>query len=89
MYLFCFEISAFKRVLPLPSEAWEEFSGSVYCHYHGHHGDKFKGKENVKIISPSTVKIVPRDGDCLTSTSVLLVTDTALDMQHVHKVRVY
>lgn len=78
----CCYYSSFKRILPLPSGSWEEFSGSVFCHdYHS------KGKESA--LTPSSLKITPKEGDCLYSDSVLLLTDSSLDWQNIHKVLYY
>ena len=76
-------ISSFRRVLPLPSESWEEFSGGVFCHYHHRLGDDVEGRE---VVTPSAFRITPREGDCLYSMSTLLLTEKALDVRRVYKV---
>ena len=78
-------ISVFKRVLPLPSESWEEFSGGVFCHYHDHHGrmNSDGGGGERSIIAPSTVNVAPRDGDCLFSVSSLLVVPSSLEAHSI------
>ncbi len=79
-------IREFIRLLPLPSDSWEEFSGSVFCHYHSHHAKGKDEDDHRTIIAPSTFTVLPRDGDCLTSASVILLTDYSLDWQHIYKV---
>ena len=65
--------SVFQRVLPLPSEAWGELSGSCFCHppsptEEGH-------------TDPAAVK--PRVGDCLLNDSVLLLQSCALNLDAI------
>ncbi|KAL8584017.1 hypothetical protein ACOMHN_048624 [Nucella lapillus] len=58
--------SAFKRVLPLPSENWSDFADIWFCHNHSHHHRKSGG-------APSPRSLSPRSGDCLVSSLYLLV----------------
>lgn len=81
--------STFKRVLPLPSESWEEFSGGVFCHYREAKAtdDDDGGDGECSLMSvPSTVKLHPRAGDCLFSTSSLLLCSSSLNWDRVTKV---
>ena len=64
--------SIFRRVLPLPSEAWQEFSGNVFCHDHAH-TSAIGGK-----VSTFSATLLPREGDCLISESSVLVRKSAL-----------
>ena len=75
--------SFFKRVLPLPSESWEEFGGGVFCHYHNHHGNEHSssgGGDGDPILDPSAMEVAPRDGDCLFSVSALMVAKSSLEL---------
>lgn len=78
--------SAFKRVLPLPSDSWDEFGGSVFCHHHG--PKESAGESSVSVVAPSSMQLTPRVGDCLTGATVLLLTEHSLDMQNIRKVGV-
>ena len=71
--LYC---STFKRVLPLPSDGWEEVSGSYFCHTHTH---SHRGEEGDSTHTSSGAKLVPKDGDCLISSAQLLIRGSALD----------
>ena len=64
--------SIFRRVLPLPSEAWQEFSGNVFCHDHAC-TSAIGGK-----VSASSTTLLPREGDCLINDSSVLVRKSAL-----------
>lgn len=64
--------SIFRRVLPLPSEAWQEFSGNVFCHDHAH-TSAIGGKG-----STFSATLLPREGDCLINDSSVLVRKSAL-----------
>jgi hypothetical protein len=86
--IYSIPISPFRRILPLPSESWAEFSGGIFCHYHGK--QKGTADDHVGCMStPSAIKIHPREGDCLFSASVLLVLTGALDRQSFNKVTSY
>ena len=69
--VFLFNYSSFQRVLPLPSDSWEEVSSHLFCHRHDNHGD---GKD---LSSP--VKLLPKEGDCLISYDLILLRTSALD----------
>ena len=71
------ECSTFKRVLPLPSEGWEEMSGNYFCHNHEREG------EGSTTIPASTAQLVPKEGDCLISSEQLIVRAAALDKNRV------
>lgn len=69
--------SVFKRVLPLPSDGWEELSGSFFCHTH-------EGEEEGDHTHLSDhTKLVPKEGDCLISSSQLVIRGSALDSNRV------
>ena len=65
--IFTLYSSPFKRVLPLPSESWHEFSGSAFCHAHDH--------------TPS--QLAPREGDLLIGDSVFLLEGSSLDHNNI------
>ena len=62
----CLLYSCFRRVLPLPSDAWSEFTGDVFCHAHGS-----------SLTSPTA--LLPKEGDCLVSESSVLIRRSAVD----------
>ena len=73
--------SVFKRILPLPSDGWQELSGSFFCHTHG--------EEEVDHTHLSDhAKLVPKEGDCLISSSQLIIRGSALDSNRVVKSKV-
>ncbi len=89
----------FRRVLPLPSDLWGEFGGSVFCHYHGHgHAEKEERHQpdggipcvREGVASPVTSNegcgLVPRVGDCLTGDDRLLVNEECLNLANIHEV---
>ncbi|XP_076438862.1 E3 ubiquitin-protein ligase E3D-like [Babylonia areolata] len=76
--------SAFKRVLPLPSENWSDFADIWFCHNHSHSQPQdvdtttstFSSSlpqelEKTELQHPKTLS--PRPGDCLVSSLYLLV----------------
>ena len=69
--------SMFKRVLPLPSEGWEEVSGNYFCHNHTHGGREGEGEDFTGISSGA--KLIPKEGDCLISSDQLILRAAALD----------
>ena len=75
--------SVFKRVLPLPSDGWEELSGSFFCHTHG------GGEEGDHTHSSDHAKLMPKEGDCLISSSQLVIRGSALDSNRVVKSKVH
>ena len=62
----------FSRLLPLPSKSWGEFSGDAFCHKHLRVGERRGTVE----VAPGC--LAPRRGDCLVSSSSLLVWSTDL-----------
>ena len=72
--------STFRRVLPLPSDGWEEVSGSYFCHTHTH---GHKGEEGDSTHPSSGAKLVPKEGDCLISSAELLIRGSVLDKNKV------
>ena len=72
--------SVFKRVLPLPSDGWEELSGSFFCHTHGGGGGE---EDDHTHLSADHTKLVPKEDDCLISSSQLVIRGTALDSNRV------
>ena len=58
--------SCFRRVLPLPSDTWREFTGDVFCHAHGS-----------SLHSPTA--LLPKEGDCLVSESSVLMRRSAVN----------
>ena len=71
--------SIFERVLPLPSDGWEEVSGNFFCHNHAHGREE----DDDHAPSPSDIKLVPKEGDCLISGDQLVVRGSALDFNKV------
>ena len=76
--------SVFRRVLPLPSEAWQEFSGDLFCHaHHAHpHAPTSSGGGGLSTATNS-LALLPKEGDCLISDSSVLVRGSALSPEKV------
>lgn len=66
--------SEFERVLPLPSDAWQEFYADIFCHMDHSHGSPSSQP-------PSTIQ--PREGDCLVADDKLLVTISSLRQESI------
>ncbi|GAB1603403.1 E3 ubiquitin-protein ligase E3D-like [Argonauta hians] len=64
----------FRRVLPLPSEAWIEMSGNHFCHQHETPGSSKKPKPSS---NPGSI-LTPKSGDCLVSDLYFLANSTDL-----------
>ncbi|KAL5457451.1 hypothetical protein EMCRGX_G034711 [Ephydatia muelleri] len=64
----------FKRVLPLPSDAWQEFYADIFCHMDHSHG-------STSSQPPGT--ICPKEGDCLVGDDKLLVTISSLRQESI------
>jgi len=79
---------SFRRVLPLPSDLWEEFGGSVFCHYHEHDsGSRGDGGMSRSVeSSPKRSVLVPKNRDCLANSDRFLVTDQSLDWDRIDQV---
>lgn len=74
------DYSTFRRVLPLPSDGWEEVSGTYFCHTHTH-GRREEESDSTHLSNCG--KLVPKDGDCLISSAQLLIRGSALDKNKV------
>ena len=83
-----FNISALRRVLPLPSDSWDEFGEGVFCHYHGDN-QKCSVEGEVVYVAPAGIKLAPKVGECLISSTVLLLTEESLNMPNILKVSVF
>ncbi len=62
--------SPFKRILPLPSDHWNEFTGNIFCHAH---------QQCHVNVQHSSLGLQPREEDCLISKSFILLRSSALD----------
>lgn len=64
----------FKRVLPLPSDSWQEVHADIFCHLdHCHSGTTSRAFNAIR----------PKDGDCLFGDDKLLVTASSLRQESI------
>lgn len=60
----------------MPSDGWEELSGSYFCHTHS-----AEGEDPARL--PTGGKLEPKDGDCLLNSAQLIIRGSALDKNKV------
>ena len=85
-----------RRVLPLPSTAWSELTGELFCHLHSHNGSSHhhhhqqeqeeEGEEDAGLghthhHAHHHMHLSPREGDCLLSDSSVILRTSALQLE--------